>query len=333
MKHAKSLLWILDPWETLDHKQDTSLRLITEARVLGHQAYWCSLEDLEFRNGTLFVTPRTKLKAPTNQRRSPSKVSISTFAQIHYRIDPPLDSTYYTPLQWASLHEFRHGILPWVNPLSLLLRANEKNFGDLLDLAPPSVTSSAAETLWHFTRKTSDVILKPLHQAQSKGVLRWTLRPSEKKFLRPPQRFLRALSEVRSTALSGSLSAAPIMVQMFLKDALQGETRVWICDHKVLSSCRKIPKSGEAIIRMDEGGTISAHEWTREERQLTDQVLKLCRSYQIRLAAVDMMGGYVTDFNFTSPGLLVQMEHLEQRNLARQILQSLTRSISRSSSP
>ena len=43
----------------------------------------------------------------------------------------------------------------------------------------------------------------------------------------------------------------------------------------------------------------------------------------IRLAAVDLIEGLVTDFNFTSPGLIPQMEGVLDENLARPIIKAL----------
>jgi hypothetical protein len=43
------------------------------------------------------------------------------------------------------------------------------------------------------------------------------------------------------------------------------------------------------------------------------------------MAAIDLIADQVTDFNFTSPGLLVQMESLLGRNLAQPIVKSLVR--------
>jgi hypothetical protein len=47
---------------------------------------------------------------------------------------------------------------------------------------------------------------------------------------------------------------------------------------------------------------------------------KLLRKEKILWAAVDLIDGKVTDFNFTSPGLLVAMEDLLGENLAEKAL-------------
>jgi hypothetical protein len=49
----------------------------------------------------------------------------------------------------------------------------------------------------------------------------------------------------------------------------------------------------------------------------------LLRKHRIRLAAVDWIAGKITDFNITSPGLIVAMEKLLQRDLASQIVRRL----------
>ncbi len=44
---------------------------------------------------------------------------------------------------------------------------------------------------------------------------------------------------------------------------------------------------------------------------------------KIRLAAVDLIDGLITDFNFTSPGLVTQIESATGVPLARKIIQAL----------
>jgi hypothetical protein len=74
---------------------------------------------------------------------------------------------------------------------------------------------------------------------------------------------------------------------------------------------------------MDKGGTLAPHELTARERTQAVQLGVVLRQEAIRLAAVDLIDGWATDFSFTSPGLLPAMEELLGRNLALPIVQAL----------
>ena len=59
------------------------------------------------------------------------------------------------------------------------------------------------------------------------------------------------------------------------------------------------------------------------QQQIAKQIGAHLKQQEIRLAAVDVIAGWVTDFNFTSPGLLPAMEVLEGKNLAREVIRAL----------
>lgn len=76
---------------------------------------------------------------------------------------------------------------------------------------------------------------------------------------------------------------------------------------------------------MDQGGTLAPHRLASSERRAADQIGKVLRTKGIRLAAVDLIEGKVTDTNFTSPGLLALMEGVLSENLSKPVIQALAR--------
>jgi hypothetical protein len=59
------------------------------------------------------------------------------------------------------------------------------------------------------------------------------------------------------------------------------------------------------------------------EREQLPRIQALLDAEGVRLGAVDLIDGWVTDCNVTSPGLLPQMESVLGRNLARPIVEAL----------
>src|SRR5258708_1355490 len=99
------LLWITDPWETLDHPRDTSLRLAEEAMKLGIQSFWCNGKTIRWEIKSILldaqefqgIFPGRNLK---DFRMGPSSIlSPGDFTQLIYRVDPPVDLAYLQPLQ------------------------------------------------------------------------------------------------------------------------------------------------------------------------------------------------------------------------------------------
>jgi hypothetical protein len=77
------------------------------------------------------------------------------------------------------------------------------------------------------------------------------------------------------------------------------------------------------VINMDRGGSLARTTLSREEKAGANKIGALLRKRRIRLAAVDWISGKITDFNITSPGLIVAMEKLLQRDLAAGIVRRL----------
>ena len=74
---------------------------------------------------------------------------------------------------------------------------------------------------------------------------------------------------------------------------------------------------------MDRGSELKTARLSSRERSIATKIGTHLKKRQIRLAAVDLIEGMVTDFNFTSPGLIPQMESVLGENLARIVVKAL----------
>ncbi|MCM2278707.1 MAG: hypothetical protein NDJ89_11590 [Oligoflexia bacterium] len=304
-------LWITDPWNTLDHERDTTLRLAGEALLLGHECYWCDIHGIRWENGAVLVSAR-RMRATATSLDVATEQPLSHFDSLQYRTDPPVDLGYLQPLQLLLAgSEARR--LPLTNPAEVLMTANEKLEAAFLgELMPPGIASSQWEPLALFGAREGLTVLKPLHLAQSRGVelLDWRDEPSRAR--------ARAALEKATEGFS-----RPVLLQRFLKGIEDGETRLWFLDGNLLAQVRKLPLPGDFRVNIDRGSRLVARPLRPAERKIASVIGRHLKRRGIRLAAVDLIEGYVTDFNFTSPGLLLQMERALDLNLARPIIEAL----------
>ena len=105
----------------------------------------------------------------------------------------------------------------------------------------------------------------------------------------------------------------------------EGEQRLWFVDGKLLAAVRKLPQTGDFRVNIDGGSRVVATRLTRREREVAAKIGRVLRREKIRLAAVDLIEGWITGFNFTSPGLIVAMERVLGENLARPIVRAVAR--------
>jgi glutathione synthase len=311
-------LWITDPWATLDAPRDTSLRLAQEAEKRGHESWWCDVKSVRCE-GEKIRFEAQRLSADDFSRGSEKTFSIDAFDSIHYRVDPPVDLAYSQPLQILrlALEQLRPGKRPeFVNPIQALLTANEKLEAVLIPkLSAPGITSSQWEALARFGHREKRTVMKPLFTAQSQGIelLDW----SDAAGARRARRLLEGATDGFQR---------PVLLQRYLKGIARGETRLWFLDGQVLATAKKLPLKNDFRVNIDQGSQLAAHQLTTPEKRAATAIGKRLRALKVRLAAIDLIDGYVTDFNFTSPGLIKQMEEITGKNLALQIINALTRS-------
>lgn len=316
MAKRKPWLFLTDPWKTLDHPQDTTLRLIEASTRLKQPVFWASVRSVRWSDGEVWVDGAALSDPSAVRKVAPSEpavtsLRVSQFEQIHYRVDPPVDLAYLHPLQMLA----QSGRKRLVNPPEAITLLSEKTLGiSLPELSPRCIVSSDPEQLRAFIDRVQTVVLKPLHTAQSQGVL---------KLARTDD----------SAKLTASLTQAtaqftrPCMLQQFLPGIqTQGETRLWFVDGKLLAAVQKIPAAGQFKIDMDQGSTLAPTRIEASQKPALRQISGLLIKHRIRLAAVDWIDGKITDFNITSPGLIVGMEKLLGIDLASKVIKGLQKS-------
>jgi glutathione synthase len=313
------LLFIVDPWETLDHPNDTTLRLIEEARIGGARCWVAENRTIGLDRGAPHAETREILaidrpRGPENIRRGePHWDPLEGFEHIFYRTDPPVDLAYLLPLQILAATARSGKSRPRIHsPPESLFMANEKWVAaELGTLFPKSLVSASTERLAAFATRTGKVVLKPLYLAQSKGVE--VIDAGTFSIATIQDRFRRATENGR----------LPVIVQEFIPGIAQGETRIWFVEGKLLAAVKKMPAAGESVIDMDRGGRLAPVRLSPAERRAILKIGGLLRRRKILFAAVDLIEGKITDFNHTSPGLLVPMEELLGENLARRALRPI----------
>ena len=307
-KVPRSLLWVTDPWATLTRDQDTTLRLAEEASKLGVLSYWSGIDFI-------FDAPENQLKVirvSTNFDEKPEFLSASDFCQIHYRVDPPVDSNYKLGIEKL----LKRGVSPSqiLNPIKLIMGHSEKiPPAGLSHLAPRLkivANMNDARMAFQLFHLDSNFVTKPMNLAQSIGVKKWSTPKNE-------TLFIELLDQETSQW------TIPLLVEEYLPEIDQGEVRMWFAFGKFISALKKFPKSGDFRVLIDEGSKIEAHTLSQSEEKIAREVGLNLSQASVALAAIDFISGKICDFNITSPGLLIQLEQAHGKNFAKEIILEL----------
>jgi glutathione synthase len=104
---------------------------------------------------------------------------------------------------------------------------------------------------------------------------------------------------------------------------MDGEKRLWFADGELLAQVKKRPIEGSFLVDMDKGSSCLACDLTLSEARLSATIGEVFRKEGVRLAAVDVIAGQVTDWNLTSPGMLPIMERVLHQNLSARVVRAL----------
>ena len=239
---CNTLLWVTDPWDTLDHGRDTTLRLAQEAQRMNYDNYWCDSRTIRYVNGGYLVeTFSLSFDADTHRTFVGSK-DVEFFSSIFYRTDPPVDLRYLHPLQllWFAQNQ-SHKRFRILNSPSAIIGICEKLEGAMFPgLMPPTIVCSQRDPLQQFGRKLGMTVLKPLNQSASRGVelLNWS-----------SPRDARLSLEILEKATLGF--STPILLQKFIPQVTRGETRLWFANGSLIGAVKRFPMKGDFRINSD----------------------------------------------------------------------------------
>ncbi len=248
-------------------------------------------------------------------------VPASQFWQAHYRVDPPVNDAYFAPL--AVLERALGDRV--MNPPALLRNQSEKIPPESLkEFRPVTVTLGSAKDLrlaWDELVNIQELVVKPWGEAQSKGVHR----------VKKPNDFSawEALVNQETQAFTRT-----VVIQEFLDGIERGELRSWFIFGKFLGALRKHPLPNDFLVSVDAGSRLERYDVKLEDKRELDALGAVLMAQGAALAAIDWIpgpgksgfsGAKISDYNITSPGLLVQMEQLHGKNFAAEAIGWLRR--------
>ncbi len=313
--HVK-MLWITDPWSTLDQSKDTTLRLMLEAINMGIPTYWSASDQLfstTIPGHVMALDLSTHSKDLGSLDLSQSKLQpfpLSIFQQIHDRIDPPVDELYRKIIDQLIAHGAKKSQI--LNPPELLKNQSEKVPPlDLFEYTP-RMQIIQNEIDIHLLEKLFsndlEIVSKPLHLAQSIGVEKHPVPKNSSDWKHLISKLTNQYTQ-------------EILIEEFLPEINLGEVRMWFAGSQLIAALKKFPKSGDFRVLIDEGSRVAAYHLSDEEKIIAQKIGLSLQKQGILLAAVDLIGNKICDYNITSPGLLVQLEQVHGgKNFAKEIL-------------
>jgi glutathione synthase len=296
----------MDPIGSVDINADSSFRLAEEAQARGHDLFYYTPDKLSFREGRIMATGQSlrvqRVQGDHAHLGEMRDVDLADLDVVWLRQDPPFDMGYITTTHLLERLKGETLVVNdpfWVrnNPEKLLVL-------DFLDLTPPTTIARDIEVLKAFKAEHGDIILKPLYGNGGAGVFR----------LGPDDRNLNSLHELFS-----GINREPLIVQKFLPDVAAGDKRIILVDGEPVGAINRVPAKGETRSNMHVGGRPEKVGMTEREYEICAAIGPKLREMDQIFVGIDVIGGYLTEINVTSPTGIQELERFDGINVAAKI--------------
>ena len=286
----------MDPLETINLAGDSTFAIMLGAQARGHRLYHYLAEDLGYEDGRV----RARARPVTVRRVEGDHFTAGEWQTLDLqedvdvvlmRQDPPFDIGYITA---TYLLERVASVTLVVNDPQSVRDAPEKLFVlDFAQFMPPTLITRSIAELRDFQSRHGEIVLKPLHGNAGAAVFR----------VGRDGMNLGALAE-----LFGKVWREPFIAQAFLPSVSEGDKRIVLIDGEVAGAINRRPSQGEIRSNLAAGGQAEATELTDREREVCALLGPELRKRGLLFVGIDMIGGYLTEINVTSPTGIVAID-------------------------
>ncbi len=310
-KERLSVAFCMDPIENMDLGTDTTFVIMMEAQKRGHRLLYFTPDTLEVEHGTPFAAmAETTVKWPTPKNplhyalSKKKKTGLSDADLVFMRVDPPYTIDYVTAVQTLAM--VRPPTVVVNRPRGLLL-ANEKMLAlRFPELMPPTVVSRDRDRIMEFLEETGGkMVLKPLPGFGGEGVVVVEKNHTNCKAL------IQVMTENGRQA---------VLAQKFLPVNQKGDKRIIMLSGEPIGAVTRMPAKGDHRANLHSGGTYKKAAITEKDRAICKETAELLKREGLWIAGLDVVAGYLTEINVTSPTLVRQINELEGVKLEERIM-------------
>ena len=319
------LAFIIDPIALLDPGHDSSVAMMEAAQQLGHQVWITQSDRLSIVGGKAWAyLQKVELKpvrlvdglwqAESDWYRLDDRIftNLEEMDAVFMRKDPPVTVPYLYTTYILDLIDRRTTLV--VNSPKGLRSANEKVYAlGFTSVIPETIVSQDKEVIADFVNQKKTAVLKPLGGKGGEGIL----------FLKDGDRNFNSIVEV-----STQRGREPVMVQEYLPAAVEGDKRIILLDGKPIGAVNRVPSGNEFRGNMAVGGKAEKVDISDREREICAIVAPQLKADDLYFVGIDVIGGYLTEVNVTSPTGIREIDRLNDANLGKEVIQWLEAKLS-----
>jgi glutathione synthase len=293
----------MDPIAGIRIAGDSTFALLLEAQARGHRLLHYTPDRLRLSGSRVEAMAEPvevkDVEGDHSRLGEPLLVDLSTVDVVLLRQDPPFDLAYVTT---TYLLERIHPRTLVVNDPRSVRDSPEKLFVmDFPELMPPTLIARDRDAIEAFRAEHGEVVMKPLHGFGGAAVFK--IGPKDPNFGSLFDLFTVTLRE-------------PWVIQKFLPAVSHGDKRIILVDGEAKGAVNRVPTGDDIRSNMVRGGAPMETELTPREQAVCERIGPELKQRGLLFVGIDVIDGYLTEINVTSPTGIRAIKRLGGPDLA-----------------
>lgn len=302
------MLFVMDPIESININKDTTFVIMLECQARGHEIRYCKLEDLFVKDSRAWAdstTLRLERKSDYYSKGSTETSPLDDFDVVWMRKDPPFNMDYiYSTYILSRVDESATRV---INHPAGIRESNEKMYSlNFADYIPPTLVSKDIGKLKEFLSQVgNEMVVKPLDGYGGEGI------------------FLVRAEDPNLNVILESITdfgRTYVMAQRFIKEVSQGDKRVILLNGQPIGAVMRVAAKGEFRSNFHSGGHPEKTSLTERDLEICDGLRQKLIDDRLYLVGIDIVGGYLTEVNTTSPTCVQEINFFSGTKLESQIV-------------
>lgn len=227
---------------------------------------------------------------------------------VMLRQDPPFDMAYITST--FLLEKLPPSTKVINNPISVRNSPEKLLVTNFSQLMPKTLISRNFDVIYNFLTKTEKCVIKPLYGNAGSDVFYLDIKDFNAKAL--IEYFLHTFKE-------------QVMVQEFLPNVKNGDKRIILINGEPKAFFDRVPPKNQIKANIASGGTAVVSPLTKQEELICDTIKPTLKQLGLFFVGIDVIDGYLTEINVTSPTGLKLWHTLTQENLAQSMFEEINK--------
>ena len=306
---------VMDPIEDIKPRKDTTLAMLLAAQRRGWELHYLELGDIWLRDGVALGRARPlAVRADEDDwytRDEPVVTPLGEFDAILMRKDPPFDTEYIYSTYILERAEAQGALV--VNKPQGLRDMNEKVYTAWFpQCCAATLITRDMDDMHAFLREHGRAVCKPLYGMGGRSI------------------FVVDLGDKNANVVFETLTeygTRYAIVQRYIPDIVTtGDSRVILVDGEpVPFALARIPTDADNRGNLAAGATGVGRPLNDRDRWLAAEIGPALRERGMLFVGLDVIGGFVTEINVTSPTGVRELDQQFGTDIAGQLLDAIAR--------